>query len=424
MRIYILLGFGTFGKMVVRLVLRLLAFYGREPVASAAFDSNRHDSLSAFVLPVADVPQVDVSLDGQDLREALERGEFPRLRGVDAELLKATRVDGGFSLYPGVGLAAATVNQRTLRDTLRRLCQAASDIVTTAGGEVVVVRCFSSFGGTSRGLVWESSEALLDIAEEAGLRLHLLDLVATPGLGTSTSRFNQRYLRNTCAFVKETAAFRAEAFHPIVWDEEGRARSARSAALPSTLALLSDTSARGHTLTLDVHAAMVARFFALLTRPAFSGAFWEAYVDLTRHGTKRPFAARLGLYSIVVPAREETLARHYRAVVRCLERLIKTTEDADAQARELLLRLGLRAPDTSRLRLLDTVRTRLLGRLGHDPVTTLGGLFAQRPADYFDEYQELVAELRAAEPEALGREGAEELGKSPALGEELARLRA
>lgn len=56
-------------------------------------------------------------------------------------------------------------------------------------------------------------------------------------------------------------------------------------------------------------------------------------------------------------------------------------------------------------------------------MTTLGGLFAQRPADYFDEYQELVAELRAADPEALGREGAEELGKSPALGEELARLR-
>lgn len=423
MRTYVLLTFGTFGARVAKLVARQLALFGREPLATAAFDSNLHDSLAPFVLPVADGAVIHVSVDGQELRAALERGEYPRLRGLDRELLKVTKTDGGFSLYPGMGLAAATVKQRVVRDVLRRRLQSASGIAKASGGEIVVVRAFSSFGGTSRGLVWESSEALAEIAAGAGLRVHVLDLVAVPGLGTATTEFNQHYRRNTSAFVKEIAALRAEAFHRHVWSDRGEPQGTRSSALPSTLVLLNDTTDGGHTLTLDDQAATVARFIELLTRPEVSGAFWESYVDLVRHGTTEPFAARLGLYSLFVPAREQTLAQHYYAMSGCLERLLEPGDRLERDAGDFLLTLGLRAPDTSRLPLLDAIRKGVVDRIGHDPAAILGGLFVERPVDYFDEYQQLVADLRGVEPQEVAREVADTVEKSGTIADELAQLR-
>jgi hypothetical protein len=423
MRSYALIGCGTFGKTVARQVARVRAFYERPPIPAAVFDSDTGHFLPASLLPAREDAQIDVSLDGNDLRQALARGEYPRLAALDREQLKHTKMRGGFSLYPPLGAAAATVHRRTLRDVLRGLCQLASDIRTAQSGELVAIRCFSSLGGTARGLVWEIGEALLDISRETGLKIHLLDLVAIPGLGTSTSQFNRHYLTNTLAFVKEAAALRADAFHRIVWNERGEAAEARSTVLPSTLVLVSDTGAEGQTLPLELQAAGLARFVDLLTLPAFSDAFWGTYADLVRHGTVEPYAARLGLYSVFVPSREETIARRYQALGRSVELMLREGEDAPALGQGLLERLGLWASSNTTLRLLDRVRERLVERLGHDPLKSFRSLFALPPAEYFDEYRRRVEALRGVDVEALARELAEELEKSGVFEDEIARLR-
>jgi hypothetical protein len=424
MRSYALIGCGTFGKTVAKQVARLRAFYERAPIPAAVFDSDTGHFLPASLLPAREDTQIDVSLDGHDLRQALARGEYPRLAALDRELLKRTKMRGGFSLYPPLGAAAATIHRRTLREVLRGLCQLASDIRTAPSGELVVIRCFSSLGGTSRGLIWEIGEALMDISRETGLKIHLLDVVAVPGLGTSTSQFNSHYLTNTLAFVKEAAALRAEAFHRIVWNERGEAVETRSTVLPSTLVIVSDTGAEGQTLPLDLQAAALARFVDLLTAPAFADAFWGTYADLVRHGTAEPYAARLGLYSVFVPSREEAIARRYHALGRSLELMLREGEDAPALAQGFLGRLGLWASSNTTLRLLDRARERLVERLGHDPLKSFRSLFSLPPGEYFDEYRHGVEALRGVDIEVLSRELVEEIEKSGVFEDEIAQLRA
>lgn len=424
MKVYIVLGFGTFGKSVGKALKRLFAFYGREEVPSAALDSDPGDFLPTFILPLQEDSQLDVSFDGESLREALKRGEYPRLAHLDRELLKGTKTRSGFGLYPALGVAAATLNQPTLRDLLRRLCQGASDILTSQGGELVVVRCFSSFGGTSRGLAWESGEILWEISQKTGMKVHLMDLVGISSLGISASQFAEEYLRNSFAFVKEAAALRAEEFRRLLYDGKGvPVEEERVAVLPSTLILVGDCGTGGCSLSEELHATTIARFIELLTRRPFSDAFFGEYANLIRHGTQEPYAARLGLFSLYLPDREEALVRHATLLSCALDQMASGNGGAQETARRMLERLGLRAQNTSTLRLLSPVKKRLLDRLGHDPVATFAGLFAQTPADYFDEYKRFTEELRQIDGEALAREVAEELKQGGAVELELEGLK-
>lgn len=426
---YIGVACGTTGKGVLFAANRLAALYGHPPVPYVAFDSDPGQYLSPFLLPGPDGAQVGVSLDGVDLREALRRGgEYPRLRALDRDILKNAKMQAGFGLYSPLGLASATMNQRSVRESIRRLCQATTDIVSSGGGELIVIRVYSTLGGTARGFVLESGEALLDIAETTGAKIRLLDFAVIPGLATSTSDFNSIYLQNTAAHIKETAALRSEAFERILWDERGRPAGDRNrrAMLPNTLVLLSDFATQG-SLSQEELATTIARVIQLLSHPdpAFSDAFWGTQADLTRHGSGEPFAARVGLYSRYVPGREASLAQRFRTEGACLERMAAPPDDATALARGFLGRLGLWAPNTDTFRRFGDIKNRIVKQqLGYDPVQRLGGLFAQDPSAYFDEYASLSEAVRGLDVEALAAEIAEEIEKGASLAEQLVHLKA
>ncbi|GEM_PF-2597363 len=425
MRTYVELHNGTYGKLIGEKAGVLETLYKKNGAARGCFDSDSNRFGSGSFLRCPPLVHTDVSVNGQELREALARGEYPGCQFIDRELLRNAAVNNGFGLYPQIGYIAGLHHRDRIGDTQRRLCEAAAHILKkSGGGQLVVTRDGSALGGTTRGILWQENESLLDFTQKGGLKLTAMDFIAVPSFSISTSQFADRFLTNVFAFVKETAALRSERFTRVVLDSKGRYQSIVRAFAPNTLVLVGDTTEDGSYIDMQLQAAMIARFQALLRHEQFSDMYWGVKVDLDNHVTKEPRAARLGMFSVYQPNREENVHRQYLVGRAVLDTFVNGTGDnAYAQATRLLERLGLWAAEATQLPMRNQIEGAIVAKLGEDPRRRFDVLHLSRPEPYFSEYQEACKALDAVDINEIAQQFADGFRESDALKAELAALK-
>jgi hypothetical protein len=272
--------------------------------------------------------------------------------------------------------------------------------------------------------MWQENEFLLDFTQKGGLKLTAMDFIAVPSFSISTNQFADRFLTNMFAFIKESAALRSERFTRVILDSKGRYQSVVRAFAPNILVLVGDTTEDGSYIDMQLQAATIARFQALLKQGPFSDMFWGVKVDLDNQTGKKPRAARLGLFSIYQPNREENVHRQYLVGSAVLDAFVKgIDENAYAQATRLLERLGLWAAEATQLRMRNQIEAAIIAKLGEDPRRRFESLHLSRPEPYLSEYQELCKALDGVDIKEIAQQFADDFRESDALKVELAALK-
>jgi len=394
---FALTGLGTIGKTVEILLSQTFPFYKRNGLPMVSFDSDKSLPISVPLLTKNN--QIDLSIDGNDVAAAMRNGKFSPMKCINPSLLKTYKHTSAMGLLPSMGKLASMVHKQAIRASVEKLIK-----MSSKGGEITLIRIFSSFGGTSRGTADEINEVLWDLAQSSGLRIQIMDIVVIPGLATSSSKFHKEYQRNTYAFLKEISALRTGRRLRLLNDDDGNPCDDRHSFLPHTLVLVNDTQKEKGALPLEDLLATVARFCELLTREEISTLFHGAATDLERHNAAAPFADRLGMFSLYVRNREAKMSRQLEISIEVLNRLIDDNIDTSTLANRLLKDIGLYASEAEQLKGWKRIKEQLNNTLGMNPLEIFRELYFDNPNDYFSRYEELKEEVEAINIEEIVNE--------------------
>ena len=399
---YAFIGFGTIGKTVEQLLWENKALYSRNGLHTVSFDSDKSTPVS--LSPGAfGSHTIDLSFDGQDVATAMKNGKFAGFPFISPSFIKTYSPDSAMGLQPRIGYVASTVHQATIRNSVQKLVE-----MSASGGELTVIRAFSSFGGTSRGAANEVNEFLWDISRSTGIRIRVQDIVAIPGSATSSSSFHRIYQRNTYAFIKEISALRTGRCHRLLYDDDGNPSGERHEFLPHSLVLVNDVHKELGVLSLEQLLRNMTRSVEVITREEFSPHFHGVMSDLEQHETTVPYADRMGVNSLFIPNKEELLARRLRTTVEVLTRVQESRTDHSALARGLVEGIGLLAPEVEQLGIYRQAQEELRDHWGMDPIAKFRELYPTSPDEYFFQYEsmaELIESVNTEEIDIRVRDG-------------------
>jgi len=391
---YILVLPGTIGKTIAHLQILLSEHYHRKPPPMVSFDS---DGTNLITLPIStENHHIKLRIDGIDVADAMKGGKYNAFSFISQSLLKTYSEGSAMGLLPFMGKLLSTVHKPKIRNPIANLVKLGSD-----EGEITVIRAFSSFGGTSRGVADEINETLWDISRGSGLRIKIMDIVFIPGLSTASSSFHKVYQRNTYAYIKEISALRTGRFHRIMANDSGNMGNERHEFPSHSLVLVNDTHENG-VFSLDDLIPSVTRFIELLTRAEVSPIFQGVVADLERHETNTPYADRLGLFSLYIPNKEKAILGQMKMTIDVLNRLVEVKGDHPALARRLLADMGFYAKEAEQLGVWKAIKNAIIRGLNIDPIASFQEIYLDQADEYFTHYEELRESIYGLDTEAMG----------------------
>jgi len=393
----IIINLGTVGKTTQMLLSELFSFYRRNGLPMVSFDSDRGTAIPLPLSVLTRNNQIDLSIEGNDVADAMRNGKYSSMNFISPSLLRTYKLTSAMGLYPFMGNLGSMVHMPAIRGAVCRLVEMAS-----GGGEITVIRAYSSFGGTSRGAADKINEILWDISRSSGLRFQIMDIVAIPGMSTSSSNFRNVYQRNTCAYIKEVSALRTGLFQRVIYDDDGNPRGERHEFLPHTLVLVNDTQKEKGTLSFEELLRTIARYIEIITREGVSTPFLGVNSDLERHETSVPFADSFGMFSLFMPNREERVAGQLGISIEVLTRAIESRADHSALSKLLLGNIGLYSPDVEQLKLWKTIKERLYRSLGMNPIDRFRSFYPSHSNECFFHYSELAESLAPVDTDEIG----------------------
>lgn len=374
----ILIGFGTIGKTVVALAKMLIMLLRHEDIPAVCFDS---DSSYAMAIPVTN-GQISVAIDGQDVLQAMKDGKFPGFSSIDLSKLSGQSLLQAMKLEPSMGKLASCVHITAIRNALVNL-------VEMATGDITMLRVFSAFGGTSRGMADSINEIAFDISRSTGRRIHIMDIVTVPGLSTVSSGFHGIYQRNAYAYTVEMSALRTGRCQRLILDDHGNYLSERHEFPPHTLVFVNDTQRTVGTILLEKQLPDLGRLLELFSREEVMRQWKGVESDLDQHTTGVPFCDRAGLFRLYLDNIERLVRERQKIAIRALDGVIEPKVDHAAMSEHLLTGIGLIAPEVERLKLWNPIKEKVLASLRMNPLEDFLALYTSSAQEYTHQYGSL-----------------------------------